>query len=129
MFPAKTPPLVFLSSGEHGAVYLHPISNAAAAARMNSKPQLCICHSRHDQVDSAHLPTADVRFFCFSHRMIAIFAIFWLGLLPIVRCAPFFPLARRDMKLFPPFHMLTADGQYSQGGMVIVLTLPLIIFN
>jgi hypothetical protein len=40
-------------------------------------------------VDNAHLPTADIRFFCFSHRMTAIFAIFWLDLLLIIRRAPF----------------------------------------
>ena len=42
----------------------------------------------------------------FSHTMIAIFAIFLLGLLLIVRmCAPFF-LAKRAMKGFPPVNLL-----------------------
>jgi hypothetical protein len=65
-------------SGEHGAIYTLSLN---AAYRMNLKPQLCICHPTHDQVDSAHLQQLAVFYVFFSHSMIAIFAILLLGLL------------------------------------------------
>jgi hypothetical protein len=96
-------------SGEHGAIYTLSLN---AAYRMNLKPQLCICHPTHDQVDSAHLQQLAVFYVFFFSQYDRHFRHSLAGLAevsPAVR--PSFCLARRATKVSPQVHLLKDFGE------------------
>ena len=74
---------------------------AAAAARMNLKPHLCICHSRRDQVYDAHL--RQIVFFSQNDRPFRYFPVGLAAYHPLYAMS--FPW--RGGPCVPPVHMLT----------------------